>query len=282
MKLFVVEGNTLRLDGGAMFGNAPKNLWSRWMTPDEQNRIPLASRTLLVQTEDGRHILFETGTGAFFDSKMKERFAIQNSHALLENLAKLGLHENDIDVVILSHLHFDHAGGLLSSYEEGKPSRLLFPKARYYTSKNHWERALNPHLREKASFIPQLQPLLKDSNRLSLIEEETCQEINLPVRFHFSSGHTVGMMLAEIETLTGPLLYACDLVPGVPWVHLPITMGFDRFPEQLVNEKHTLLEYLSKNNGKLFFTHDPTIPCASIIQDEQGKFIAQPLDLNSK
>src|SRR5690606_30753194 len=112
MKLYAVEGNTQKLDGGAMFGNAPKALWSRWIEPAADNRIPLACRALLVETDDGRNILFEVGIGSFFDKKLKDRYGVDSEeHDLLLHLRSMGLEEGDIDAVVLSHLHFDHAGG---------------------------------------------------------------------------------------------------------------------------------------------------------------------------
>src|SRR5688572_6922785 len=118
-KIFSVEGNTQKLDGGAMFGNCPKAVWQKWAAPDEQNRVKLACRSMLVR-EDGRNVLCETGIGAFFEPKLKARFGVQEDrHVLLDSLAKLGVEPGDVHVVVLSHLHFDHAGGLLESWREG-------------------------------------------------------------------------------------------------------------------------------------------------------------------
>lgn len=127
MKCYAIENTPLKLDGGAMFGNAPKELWKRWTTSDELNRIPLAARSLLLQTENGQNILFEAGDCAFFDPKLKKRYGIETSeNHLILNLAALGITENDIDIVVLSHLHFDHACGIIPAY--GQPQdRLLFP-----------------------------------------------------------------------------------------------------------------------------------------------------------
>ena len=126
MELFSIQGNSQQLDGGAMFGNAPRALWSRWIEPDEQNRIPLACRCLLVKDLDGRNVLFETGIGAFFEPALRERYGVVESrYVLLESLAEAGLTDADIDVVVLSHLHFDHAGGLLAAWEKDQPLRLL-------------------------------------------------------------------------------------------------------------------------------------------------------------
>src|SRR5262245_49602236 len=126
-----IAGNTQRLDGGAMFGNAPKAVWEKWIPPDERNRIPLACRAMLVEENDGastRRILFETGIGAFFSPKMRDRFGVvEPEHVLLKSLEAAGAPHDTIDVVVLSHLHFDHAGGLLSAFVEGEAPKLLFP-----------------------------------------------------------------------------------------------------------------------------------------------------------
>jgi len=278
MQLFIVEGNKQHLDGGSMFGNAPKALWNKWIPADAHNRIPLACRCLLVRTPQGRQVLFETGIGAFFEPKLKERFGVyETQHVLLENLAALGVKEEEIDAVVLSHLHFDHAGGLLTAY--GEKMRLHFPKARYYLGREHWARAKNPHIREQVSFIPQIQELLADSGRLVLIEGSHCAELDFGVRFHYSHGHTIGLMLAELELPEGPLVFVSDLVPGIPWVHLPIVMGYDRFPELTVDEKRKLFEDLHKRKGRLFFTHDPQTPVVKLGM-EGNRYTAEPTALS--
>jgi glyoxylase-like metal-dependent hydrolase (beta-lactamase superfamily II) len=272
MKLVSLRGNGQRLDGGAMFGNAPKALWCKWMQPDEHNRIPLTCRALLLQC-NGTNVLLETGIGNFFDPRLKERYGVVESHnVLLESLAAEGLSHEDIDWVILSHLHFDHAGGLLSPWQEGKPWRLLFPNAQILVGQAAWERAVHPHPRDRASFVPEMITLLQDSGRLRLQKGESFPDEALPIRFHFSDGHTPGMMLSEIDTPDGPVVFAADLIPGVPWVHLPITMGYDRFPEKLVDEKKVLLESLVSRGGFLFFTHDPEVALGRVNQDEKGRF----------
>lgn len=271
MQTWVVEGNHQHLDGGAMFGNAPKALWSRWVQVDVLNRIPLACRTLLVQTDKGKNILFEAGIGNFFDPKLKERYGIfEKDHELIKNLSKIGFVPEDIDAIILSHLHFDHAGGLLTSYGE-KPA-LVFPRATVYVGHEHWGRALNPHQREKISFIPQLHQLLKDSKRLRFVEEITCSELGMEVFFHYSHGHTIGLVISEIHLDDGPLYFVSDLIPGVPWIHGPITMGYDRFPELTVDEKLKLLERAEKENARLFFTHDPSVSYTHVARNEEGHF----------
>lgn len=266
-----LEGNTQRLDGGAMFGNAPKALWSRWVDTDDQNRILLSCRALLVQKED-RNILVETGIGAFFEPRLKERYGVvEDRHVLLESLFEVGLRHEDIDVVVLTHLHFDHAGGLLSAWEDGQAPSLLFPNATYVTGQRHWHRARRPHPRDQASFIPELLKLLEDSGRLELVADgEFSPTLGKGWRFRFSDGHTPGLMIPEFDMPDGPVVFPGDLIPGAPWVHLPITMGYDRFPEGLIEEKEDLLDSLVARNGRLVFTHDPEVAVAYVTRDEQN------------
>lgn len=279
MKLHAIAGNTQKLDGGAMYGNAPKELWQKWSPPDDKNRITLACRALLVETDDGRRLLFETGIGAFFEPKLKERFGVvETEHVLLKNLNSLGIRPEDVDAVVLSHLHFDHAGGLLSAYGEGEP-RLVFPRAEFYVGEEHWQRAQNPHPRDKASFVPVLNELLKNSGRLNLVANDGRSDLSPLVTFRFSNGHTPGLMLSEIRTSQGPLVFVADLIPGLPWTQLPITMGYDRYPELLINEKTELLADLATRHGCVFFTHDPNVPCAAIKKDEKGRYYGEAVDL---
>jgi glyoxylase-like metal-dependent hydrolase (beta-lactamase superfamily II) len=145
MKLWSLLGNSQRLDGGAMFGNAPRAMWAQWVAPDAENLIPLACRCLLVTGLDGRNVLFETGIGAFFEPKLRERYGVVvPNRVLMVSLARAGLGHEDIDVVVLSHLHFDHAGGLLAAWQEGQPPRLLFPKVTFVVGREHWQRAQRP------------------------------------------------------------------------------------------------------------------------------------------
>jgi glyoxylase-like metal-dependent hydrolase (beta-lactamase superfamily II) len=271
-----VEGNRQKLDGGAMFGNAPRALWTRWATPDAQNRIDLACRCLLVEEPDGRRVLCETGVGAFFAPELRERFGVDEpGHVLLENLAALGLSDADIDVVVLSHLHFDHAGGLLAAWEAGAAHRLLFPKARFLVGERAWARAKAPHPRDRASFIPELVALLEGSGRLEILPQDAAvvTTATLPGwRFHASEGHTPGLVLAEVPAADGPVVFGADLIPGVPWVHVPVTMGYDRAPEVLVDEKAALLADLVSRGGRLFFTHDPAVAMATVTRDASGRF----------
>jgi glyoxylase-like metal-dependent hydrolase (beta-lactamase superfamily II) len=272
LRIHAVRGNDQRLDGGAMFGNAPRAVWEKWYPPDERGRISLACRAMLIDEGD-RKVLLETGIGAFFEPKLRDRFGVMEAeHVLLDSLAAIGLAHTDIDVVVLSHLHFDHAGGLLSAYEQGKPLSLLFPKARFIVSKEAIERARHPHARDKASFIPELLPLLEASGRLHVVEGETCGVLGANYRFDRSDGHTTGMLHTTVRGEQGSAFFAADLIPGAAWVHVPITMGYDRFPELLIDEKAKLLPRIAEQGTYVFFTHDWNIACARVNRDASGRY----------
>lgn len=277
-QLYSVKGNSQKLDGGAMFGNAPKAMWSRWVSVDEQNRIDLGCRALLVREQYGdsvRHILFEAGIGAFFEPRLRERYGVvETEHVLLASLAAIGVRPEQIDVIVLSHLHFDHAGGILAAWQEGAPMQLVFPNAHYVVGQEAWQRALQPHARDKASFVPGLTDLIAATGRLERVSNAHSTLLGDGYRFHHSDGHTPGMLLAEIDMPAGPVVFCADLIPGTPWVHIPITMGYDRYPELLINEKRVLLDDLIHRNGRLFYTHDPKVALSGLSRDETGKYSA--------
>jgi glyoxylase-like metal-dependent hydrolase (beta-lactamase superfamily II) len=273
-RIWSIEGNRQKLDGGALFGNAPRALWERWAAPDERNRIDLACRGLLVREGD-RLVLLETGIGAFFPPPLRDRYGVvEAEHVLLDSLRAVGVSHEDIDIVVLSHLHFDHAGGLLTAWEPSKSWRpaLLFPKATYVVSAKAWERARNPHARDRASFVPELVALLEASGRLELIDGDTSPTLGAGWRFHTSDGHTPGLLMTELEGSKGPILFASDLIPGRAWVHTSITMGYDRFPELVVDEKRALLDDFVERKGRVFFTHDPECALAWVTRDEAGRY----------
>lgn len=274
-RLFPITGNSQKLDGGAMFGHVPKALWSKWLEPDELNRINLACRALLIQ-EENRNVLLETGIGAFFEPNMRERYGVYESeHLLLNSLKQAGLSHQDIDVVIVSHLHFDHAGGLLTAWEENKKSELLFPNAQYVVSKTAYERACHPHVRDKASFIPGLQEMLLASKRLVMVDSESLPLLGNDYLFRYSHGHTPGLLHTVVSDKTfDPVIFASDLIPGTPWIHLPVAMGYDRSPELLIEEKRDMLDFALRENARLFYTHDPVVAMSYVKKDAMGKYSA--------
>ena len=270
-----VEGNRQRLDGGAMFGNVPRALWERWITVDERHRIPLACRAFLIHdTVRERRILLEAGIGVFFEPKLADRFGVEDpGHQLLMNLAALGVDPEEVDVVVLSHLHFDHAGGLLTPWRPDGSYKLVFPRARFLVGARAWERAKAPHFRDRASFVPELHKLLEESGRLELVEDKTSRTLGPDFSFTLSDGHTPGLLLSRLGTGQGWVLFCGDLIPGAPWVHLPVTMGYDRYPELLIEEKRAFLEGAISRGDRLLFTHDAEVAMCGVARDEKGRYI---------
>lgn len=279
-----VEGNGQWLDGGSMFGNAPRAVWEKWVSVDDRGRIPLSCRSLLIEV--GRFkVLLEVGVGSFFSAKLADRFGVEDfgRHRLLENLKELGVAPEDIDFVILSHLHFDHAGGLLPTYDEMETNpnwELCFPKAKYIVGSEAWERALNPHPRDRASFLPVLNEKLAQSGRLCAITLEQPLSQWLPsqlvphLEFFMSNGHTPGQLHTVVKGKKERVIFAGDLVPGVPWVHIPITMGYDRFAEKVIDEKHELYNREVPQQSLFFFTHDRKTTLARLTKNDKGRYEA--------
>lgn len=276
VKISSVNGNSQWLDGGSMFGNVPRPVWAKWLPPDELGRIKLLCRAMLVET-GGKRILCETGIGAFFEPKLAERYGVsEKRHVLLESLGKLGLTEADIDAVILSHLHFDHAGGLLPAFDELQNGRqdLLFPNAEYIVGAEAWKRAAHPHARDRASFIPGMTEKLEKSGRLRIIPRDHAGGLfDDVISFRYTDGHTPGQMHTVVRGAEKTVVFAGDLIPGTSWVHLPVTMGYDRYPELVIDEKESLYNDLVSPSLLLFYTHDPEFAVSGVAKDDAGKYV---------
>lgn len=275
-KISAIEGNRQKLDGGSMFGNAPRPVWERWAAPDSLGRIELACRSLLIEG-DGKKVLCETGIGAFFEPKLAERYGVQDpdQHLLIASLKKLGVTPDQIDYVILSHLHFDHAGGLLPAFTEIEKgnAELLFPRAKYVVGREAWERAVKPHPRDRASFIPGMTDKLMASGRLVIVDKDKVPGFwEERLSFLKTSGHTPGQLHTVFRGDDTTVFFAGDLIPGTAWVHLPITMGYDRFPELLIEEKAKVYDRATTENWWVFYTHDSKCSMSKVV-NESGKFL---------
>lgn len=256
------------LDGGAMFGTVPKVLWERSNPPDEKNRIPMEARALLLKSP-ACNILIDTGNGkdfvAKYGDKLGQKFAEMyniddNGPSLLKSLAAHGVQPEDIHHVILTHLHFDHAGGATTE----KNGKLVptFPKAQYYVQKGNLETARTPNLRERASYYPaNFQPLL-DAGVLKVLEGP--QDILPGVSVVISNGHTQAQQVVKVSDGQRTLLYCGDMVPTSSHVKTPWLMGYDLHPLTLMEEKQKYLSEAADHSWYLFFEHDPYCDAAQI------------------
>lgn len=242
--------------------------------------VDVPTHCVLVETDEGK-LLWDTSCPRDWEERwgptgLQEFFPydkVSEEEYLDSRLNQMGVGLDEIDYVVLSHLHFDHAGGLLTPWREGAAPELLFPRATFVVGREAWERALRPHPRDRASFVPAIQALLEASGRLSIVDGPTSPVLGDGYRFHVSHGHTPGLLLTEVTMPEGPVVFAGDLIPGTPWVHLPITMGYDRHPELLIDEKERLLTDLVARGGRLFYTHDPEVALSGVARDERGRFV---------
>lgn len=272
------------LDGGAMFGTVPRVLWERSNPPDEKNRILMEARGLLLKS-DQRNILIDTGNGADFvakygdkmGSKFAQMYAVEEGGpSLLSSLRKHGLGAEDITDVILTHLHFDHAGGATTE-RDGKIAP-TFPKARYYVQKANLETATHPNIRERASYFSANFQSLIDSGVLTILNGET-QNLIPGISVFISNGHTQGQQIVKVSDGKNTLLYCGDMVPTSSHVRLAWIMGYDLDPLTIIEEKKKFLSQAADQNWYLFFEHDPYCDAALVTRDQSDFAVSQRFHL---
>lgn len=278
MKLYSIETEYFKLDGGAMFGVVPKSIWNKLNPADENNLCNWAMRCLLI--EDGNKlILIDNGVGNKQDAKFFGHYYLHGNHTLDSSLKKAGFSKDDITDVILTHLHFDHCGGSIDRVDD----KLIpaFKNASYWSNERHWKWATKPNDREKASFLKENILPIKESGQLRMVKgewlkvngeklEEAASEILPEISFRFVNGHTDAMMLPQIKYNNKTIVYMADLLPSVHHIPLPYVMAYDMFPLTTLNEKKIFLNEALKNNYILFFEHDPVNECCNLQQTERG------------
>jgi len=271
-KIDIIHAGFLRLDGGAMFGIVPKNLWQRHIPPDEQNRIPLAMRCLLLRGHD-RTILIDNGLGDKYDAKFADIFGVdQESHNLHRSLEEVGVAAEDITDVILTHLHFDHAGGSTARNAEGGLV-LAFPNATHHIQRTHWMWARESP-REQASFLAENIEPLEASGQLNFLDGT---EAPFPgIRMVVVDGHTRGQQLPLISGEDGSLLYAADLLPTSAHVPLLWIMAYDVAPLDTLREKKRVLDEAVGGDWTVFFEHDPKVVTGRIVPKGRGYAMEDP------
>ncbi len=274
--IFTFNAGNFRLDGGAMFGVVPRVLWGKRKAPDSQNRIDMCANILLIRGE-GRNILVDTGIGDKFNEKFQTIYAVDVSENNVSNgLAKFGLSHEDITDVILTHLHFDHAGGATVRDENGE-IRPTFPNAKYYVSRRQFDWAMHPSQKDRASFLPEDFVPLQASGQLELLDE--CCEVFPGIELLIADGHTVGQQMVLIRDDAHSLFYAADLLPTAAHVPVPWVMAYDLFPLTTIEEKKLYLQQAVDYNWRVFFEHDPEVHCATIQRTEKGFAPGEVFDL---
>ncbi len=247
-----ISDGHFRLDGGAMFGVVPRTLWEKTNPPDEKNRILLGINPLLIRTPD-LDMIVDTGIGQRWDEKSRAIYGIDRDPTLGESLGRLGMTEGDIDVVINTHLHFDHAGG--NTVAEGGSMAPAFKSARYIAQRGEWEDALNPNERTRASYRPGDFVPVMEAGQLDLIDGD--KEITPGVKVLRTGGHDRNMQVVLVESRGETALYPGDIIPTVTHLSYPYIMGYDLFPAETLRIKKELIAKAAAERWLVVFEHDP-------------------------
>ncbi len=277
MNLYSIPTGLFKLDGGAMFGVIPKSMWQKMNPADENNLCTWTMRCLLVEHDD-RLILIDTGLG---DKQSEKFFSYVQPHgddSLKGSIEGHGFSMDDVTDVILTHFHFDHVGGAVSKSKDGN----LYPtfkNAVYWSHSAHWKWAMEPNMREKASFLKENFVPLKENDQVQFIDKSNfgMDEID----FFVSNGHTEAQIIPIIQHKDSAVVYCADLIPS-SW-HVPphYIMAYDIHPLDKISEKATMLEQAYKNNWTLFFEHDPLTECCNLVKTEKGIRVGEGFPLTN-
>lgn len=278
MKLTPLHTGFLKLDGGAMFGIVPKRMWEKMNPPDDNNLCTWAMRALLVETAD-RKILIDTGIGNKQDAKFRAHFEPHGAQSLFDSLHQAGVGRLEITDVFFTHLHFDHCGGALWKNEKTGETELSFPNAFYWTNQRHFDWAMNPNAREKASFLKENFLPLHERGAIRFVDVR--QNIEFTKNFHirFYYGHTEALMAPLLKTEGGNVLYCADAMPSQWHIGMPYVMAYDIRPLITLKEKTKMLEEAVRNKTILFFEHDPVAECGTVRRDDSGRIVPDKVGL---
>ena len=271
LELIPLSDGQFRLDGGAMFGVVPKPLWQRRAPADDRNRITLGLRPLLVRTPS-QAVLIDAGIGDKMSAKEVEIYGIDRSMHLDLSLAGAGLTARDIDVVIATHLHFDHVGGFTSLVDGVVRPR--FPRAQYVIRRQEWDDATHPHERNRASYLAENFVPLADAGVVRFIDADG--EVLPGISVWRTGGHTMHHQLVRIESGGRTAVFTADLMPTAAHVDAPWIMGYDLYPMDTLAYKKRFLREAIAGEYVIFFEHDPAIP-AGIIRERQGRKFVEPV-----
>jgi glyoxylase-like metal-dependent hydrolase (beta-lactamase superfamily II) len=276
MKLYTIDTGFFKLDGGAMFGVVPKSIWQKLNPADENNMCTWAMRCLLVEYHN-RLILIDTGIGNKQSEKFFSFYYLHGDDSLIKSLNKHGFTYTDITDVFLTHLHFDHCGGAISIERSKEYYYPTFPNATYWSHSKHWDWAIHPNAREKASFLKENILPIQESGQLKFVDKDT---YDLPFEYIDVYGHTEAMILPVVEYKGTKVIYLADLIPSSGHIPIPYVMAYDVRPLETMKEKEQILERAFQENWLLFFEHDPKIELCTLQKTEKGIRMQEALKLN--
>jgi len=258
-----------RLDGGAMFGVVPKTLWEKRLPADALNRISMAMRPLLVRRDGGPLVIIDAGAGEKMEPKLQDIYGFDRSESLDASMAAVGVSAADVDIVLASHLHFDHAGGFTAKTPSGIAPR--FPKARYIIRQGEWDDATHPHERNRASYFDENYVPLKDAGVVDFIDEDG--EVLPGIRVRRTGGHTRHHHIIYLESGGRTAEFTADLIPTTAHVDVPWIMGYDLYPMETLEFKRAFVKEAIERAYLIFFEHDPHVPAGYIRQDGKRLFV---------
>lgn len=272
LELITLSDGFIGLDGGAMFGIVPRMLWEKRLPPDDSNRVPLGMRPLIVR--NGRTtMIIDAGCGDKMDAKSAAIFRLDRRYHLDHALAEAGLAAEDIDLVVASHLHFDHVGGFTAVRQDGSVVP-RFPNANYIAHRGEWEDATHPHERNRASYLQENFVPLKDAGVLTLVDDEA--EVMPGVRYRRSGGHTPNHQVLMIESGGKTAVFTADMYPTSAHVPDPWVMGYDLLPVETLAFKRAFAREAIEREYLLFFEHDPSV-AAGYLREKDGKRFVERL-----
>ena len=277
MKLHTIDTGLFKLDGGAMFGVVPKTIWQKLVPPDENNLCTWAMRCLLIEDGD-RLILIDNGIGDKQDEKFMGHYYLHGEDTLDKSLKNLGFQRSDITDVFLTHLHFDHCGG--SIIRQGDKLIPAFENAHYWSNDKHWDWAVHPNDREKASFLKENILPIQENGQLKFVQTEDGVAFSEHMKVRFAYGHTDAMMLPQIHYKGRTIVYMADLLPSTAHIPLPYVMAYDMFPLQTLKEKKAFLEEALAGDYILYFEHDAQNECCTLQQTEKGIRVGETFKLS--
>lgn len=268
MKISIIDAGNFKLDGGAMFGVVPKTIWQKLVPADEHNLCNWKMRCLLIE-ENNKLILIDTGMGDKQPEKWQSYYYKNGDASLISSIRQQGYHENQVTDVILSHLHFDHCGGAVSWNSTKDNYQLTFPNAHYWTHTEHWNWAMNPNPREKATFLGEnLNPIFESGN-LKFIDKAN-NYFGSNFEFLFANGHTEKMIMPLITKGEQKIIFAADTIPSFAHIHVPYCMSYDVRPLVTMEEKADLENKIVKENIILMFDHDIENEAAILEKTDRG------------